>query len=269
MLLLLAGIFPAKGQLICRDSSVHLGDSVKKELKTRPFLTPYKDNYFVLGTALNEKPDNYNSNVKFQISVAFRIAKGLPLNSFLSITYTQLTIWDVFQRSLPMRDLNFNPGLSWTTPWYHGDRFIGTTSLILEHESNGRDGDKSRSWNRIAMSGSLLLTDNVILYGKIWIPIIDSQNNRDILKYRGIGQLGAEIQTFNKRCTFDVMFEKGTGKRFNTAWEFSWRVGKRSNLCLFTQFYSGYGECLLNYNEYHCELRTGISFRPSFLTSHL
>ena len=80
-----------------------------------------------------------------------------------------------------MYDMNFNPGIGWTKPFYSKGRYIGKVSLIVEHESNGRDSIQSRSWNRISLAGSALLTRNLLVHAKYWIPIIDSGNNLDIL----------------------------------------------------------------------------------------
>lgn len=173
------------GQLMSVETSaVMLADSMRRELKTAPYFSLYKDNYFIVGTSLAETPTKHNSDAKFQISLAFRLTKStLPWDTYLSLTYTQVAFWNVFEDSFPMRDINFNPGIAWTKPYYHGNRYIGSTSLIVEHESNGRDGDTSRSWNRISLSGNLYVTDRVRIFGKIWIPIVDGENNRNLAEY--------------------------------------------------------------------------------------
>ncbi|MDE6680519.1 MAG: phospholipase A, partial [Muribaculaceae bacterium] len=35
---------------------------------------------------------------------------------------------------------------------------------------------------------------------------------------------------------------------------------------LFFQYYNGYGENLLDYNQYHSRLRAGIVFKPKFFS---
>lgn len=87
-------------------------DSVREELDKRPYFSLYKDNYFIGGTTIGSKPTNKNSDVKFQLSISQRLTKSkLPFDTYLFITYTQKAFWNVFQESLPMYDLNFNPGI--------------------------------------------------------------------------------------------------------------------------------------------------------------
>ncbi len=55
---------------------------------------------------------------------------------------------------MPMTDLNFNPGIGLTKPLFVKNRYIGKVSLIIEHESNGRDSIWSRSWNKVSLSAN-------------------------------------------------------------------------------------------------------------------
>lgn len=274
LLLTLCGvIFPFEGrtQFIGVDDQHEFVDSLKHELDFGPYFGLYKDNYFVVGTDPTRKPTAMNSDVKFQISVAIRLADGLlPWNSFVFLTYTQKTFWNVFQESLPMRDMNFNPGLGWTKPFFNKDRYVGKATIMIEHESNGRDGEESRSWNRISFSGSTLVNDWLMVHAKYWIPIIDGQNNKDILNYCGIFQGGFVVTSPHKRFTYGLTWvkRKGWNLNFNTIWEFTWKVSEKTNLNLFAQYYNGYGEGLLDYKQFHSRLRVGIIFKPKFFSEY-
>ncbi|MDE7108859.1 MAG: phospholipase A, partial [Muribaculaceae bacterium] len=138
-------------QIIPAQHEKEFTDSLKETLDYGPYFGLYKDNYFTVGTTLGKKPTRTNSDVKFQISLAFRITNAvLPWHSYLFIMYNQKTFWNVFENSLPMHDLNYNPGIGWAKPFFSKGRYVGKLTLLLEHESNGRDGDSSRSWNRIS-----------------------------------------------------------------------------------------------------------------------
>lgn len=169
-----------------------------------------------------------------------------------------------------MHDMNFNPGIGWTKPFFSKGRYVGKATLIIEHESNGRDGTESRSWNRIALAGSAIITDNLMVHAKYWIPIIDSGNNADILHYSGIFRWGATWTSNNKRWQVGVSLTKRAGKFFNwnTVLEGSWKFSERSNVNLFAQYYNGYGECLLDYNQFHSRLRVGLVFKPKFFSDY-
>lgn len=251
-------------QILGGKETHELTDSLKKSYNG-PFFGLYKDNYFTVGTAIGEKPTKTNSDVKFQISLAIRLTNStLPWGTYLYLFYTQKTFWNVFQDSMPMSDMNFNPGIGLTKPFFSKGRYIGKMSLILEHESNGRDGDESRSWNKISISASAVVNEWLMVHGKWWIPIIDGMNNRDILYYKGLFQWGFELTSRNKRWQGGITFEKRKGNFFNwnTVWELSWLVAPKSNVNLFAQYYNGFGENLLDYKQFRSRLRIGLVFKP-------
>ena len=256
-------------QLIPVDEQKEFTDSLKHDLQFGPYFGLYKDNYFTVGTTPFRKPTSTNSDVKFQISLSIRLTNAvLPWNSFLFLFYTQKTFWNVFQNSMPMHDLNFNPGIGWSKPFFNKGRYAGKLTMLVEHESNGRDGLDSRSWNRVSFYGSTIIDDWLMVHAKFWIPIIDGENNRDILKYCGIYQSGVVVTTPNKKFSFGLTMVKRSGwnLNFNTILEASWKVHEKSNLNLFAQYYNGYGESLLDYNHFHSRLRVGIVFKPHFFS---
>ena len=50
--------------------------------------------------------------------------------------------------------------------------------------------------------------------------------------------------------------------------ELNYRVFKNENQYLFLQYYNGYGEGLLDYNEHHSALRLGIVIKPKFFSEY-
>ena len=246
-----------------------LSDSIKKEFDDGPYFTLFKDNYFLVGTELGKKPTSDNSDVKFQISISQRITKSiLPFGTYLYLTYSQKCFWHVFKESLPMYDLNFNPGIGIAKPLFNKGKYIGKVSLMLEHESNGKDSIWSRSWNKISLGANVMITENLMVHGKVWIPIIDGQNNKDILDYCGIWQSGVSYTTSNKRFgwALTLVKRKGWNINHNIIFEFNWRFLKKGNQYLFLQYYNGYGEGLLDYKKHHNRIRVGIVIKPKFFS---
>ncbi|MDE6324885.1 MAG: phospholipase A, partial [Duncaniella sp.] len=170
----------------------------------------------------------------------------------------------------PMTALNFNPGIGLTKPLFVKNRFVGKVNLVLEHESNGRDGVESRSWNKVSLGGSIMIDPRITVHGKFWIPIVDGQNNRDILDYCGIYQVGTSFMSTNSRWGASVILTKRRGwkQNFNTALEFSYRIFPRDNQYIFVQYYNGYGEGLLAYKEFHSQLRVGIVIKPKLFSDY-
>ena len=239
-------------------------DSVRAVLDKMPYFTLFRDNYFSGGIPLGTKPTGHNSDVKFQLSISQRLTKSkLPFDSYLFIQYTQKAFWDVFRESLPMRDLNFNPGIGLGHLIIRHNKYIGKAYLMLEHESNGRDSIDSRSWNKITLSCALVLNDNWETQFKTWIPIIDGENNKDILKYNGIFQFAVNYRTCNKRLQIGALItQRKAWFGFNTQLELSYKFNKRENQFCFIQYYNGYGENLLEYNQYKNMLRVGFVIKP-------
>ena len=259
---------PLMAQITTKQEILN-ADSIVNDFDSRPAFGIYKDTYFVGGTALNTKPTEFNSDVKFQISFRHRLTKSiLPLHSHLFLQYSQKAIWNVFEESLPFHDLNFNPGIGVQNLVVYNGKLVGNGTIMLEHESNGRDGEASRSWNKVSVSYAAVIDPRLEVYGKTWIPIIDGQQNKDILKYCGIFQVGSQFISADRRWVADVTFVKrqGWNLNFNTILNVGFRFSKRDNQYLMLHFYDGYGENLLDYNKYHCRLRIGILIRPNFFS---
>lgn len=255
----------AVAQIVTHNDEALRADSLRQEFDKRPYFGLYKDNYFVFGTAIGDEPTVRNTNVKFQISFSQRLTKStLPWNTYLYLFYSQKCFWNVLEESMPMTDLNFNPGIGIGKPLFVRDRFIGELKLMAEHESNGKDGDNSRSWNKISLAANILIGPNFVVHGKAWIPIIDGQNNKDILDYCGIYQVGMSLTTFNRKIGLSTLLTKrrGWNLNYNAMVELSYRFNNNQNQYFFLQYYNGYGEGLLEYNKFHSQIRAGIVIKP-------
>lgn len=270
LIMVLAASTTAKAQILLKPGESENTDSIKKAMDLGPFFGLYKDNFFALGT----DPLNINkhtSGVKFQLSISQRLTNAtLPWDTYIYLFFTQKVFWEIFERSMPMSDLNFNPGIGWSKPFFVKDRYAGKMTLILEHESNGRDSIQSRSWNKVSLAGSAFVTDWLSVHAKYWIPIVDGENNKDILKYCGIFQMGFQFNTTNRKFTLGATFVKrqGWNMNWNTNIQLGIRFNKDSNQYLYIDYYNGYGEGLLEYNKFHQRLRIGLLIRPNFFSEY-
>ena len=239
-------------------------DSVRRIMESGPHFTLFKDNYFIGGIPLGQKIKASNSNVKFQLSINHRLTKSvLPFDTYLFLNFSQKTIWNVMEESLPMRDMNFNPGIGLGHLIIRKNKYIGSAFIMLEHESNGKDSISSRSWNKISVNTSVMLSKRLNAQVKLWVPIIDSDNNRDILEYNGIGHIGLNYISGNDRVRAGILTTWRTKSfSFNTQWELSFKLNKTVNQFLYIQYYNGYGENLLDYNHYKSVIRVGFVIKP-------
>lgn len=268
----LAAVSMAAGAQIVTDSLERVDtDSVRRAFDRGPYFGLYKDNYFIFGTSVNHTPTKTNTDIKFQISIQQRLTRStLPFGTYLYLFYSQKCWWNVLENSMPMVDLNFNPGIGLAKPLFVKNRYVGKVTLMAEHESNGRDGLASRSWNKISLAASIMIDPQVTVHGKVWIPIVDGQNNRDILDYSGIYQVGTEFTSRNRRFTASLVLVKRRGWKlnYNTIIELGYRIFRRDNQFLFLQFYNGYGECMLDYNQFRSRVRVGIVIKPRLFSEY-
>lgn len=263
--------FHASAQIVSVAGEKINSDSIRRAFDDSPYFGLYKDNYFVFGPAIGRRITKQNTNIKFQISFAQRLTRStLPWGTHLYLFYTQKCFWNVLENSMPMTDLNFNPGIGLSKPLFVKNRFVGKINLLVEHESNGRDGIQSRSWNKVSLGASIMIDPQIIVHGKFWIPIIDGMNNRDILDYCGIYQMGTSFSTLNQRFGASVILTKRRGWKlnYNTILELNYRIFPRDNQYLFLQYYNGYGEGLLAFKEFHSQLRVGIVIKPRLFSDY-
>lgn len=242
-----------------------VADSIIKVFDDTPSFGIYKDNYIAVGTDLFHKPDRYNSDAKFQISIIQRLTNSvLPFKTYLFLTYTQLAMWDVFQESFPFRDINFNPTVGLGKPLVHNNRYLGDISVQLEHESNGKDGDDSRSWNKVSFSGQFKINRHWSYFAKLWIPIVDGENNRNIVRYKGWGTCALSYNQRDKYNISVIVNSRPGLFNANLTVNASYRLFKKENQYLFFEFYNGYGENLLDYDQFRQRFRLGFVIRPNF-----
>jgi len=255
------------GSMFGTSKELSDADSIVKMFDRSPSFGIYKDNYFTVGTEMFSEKTKWNSDAKFQVSIRHRLTNStLPFKTFVFLTYTQKAFWDVFQESLPFRDLNFNPSVGIGKFLVHKNRYLGSFMFHIEHESNGKDGDASRSWNKIAFDAMLIFRDRWSLQTKIWIPIVDDDNNRDIVSYSGYATTVFSYSSPKRKYNASCIITKRAGRFFeaNVALNFSVRLFDNENQHLFVEYYDGYGESMLEYKQYRQRIRMGMVIKPNF-----
>lgn len=241
-------------------------EEVMKVVDKWPAFGVYEDTFFSTGVPMNTSINRNTADVLFQISIRQRLTKSrLPFNSFLYLTYTQKSFWDIYADSAPFRDSNYNPGLGLGRYIIRDNKLMGAGFIELEHESNGRDGEDSRSWNMLTFSGKYFFNLQTALGLKVWIPFVDGGENKDLLDYRGLGTASVNYITKNRKWWFtaEINPRKGFGN-MNTTLTASFKISDKANQYLYARFYDGKGESLLDYNKYTMNIRVGFCIKPDF-----
>ncbi|MBE9564154.1 MAG: phospholipase A [Proteobacteria bacterium] len=249
---------------------------LEEETELNPFvLTAHKPNYFLplaYNFDRNEKPfrsefDNGkmdSTEMKFQVSLKFPVWKGLYKgHGDVYVAYTNLSFWQAYNDNIssPFRETNHEPEifLSFKNNW----KFWGITNNLINvgvvHQSNGQSGSLSRSWNRV-YANFVFQKDNFTISLKPWLRIIEDDNNDDnpdIEKYLGHGELRVGYKWGEH--TLSSMFRHNFRSDTKGAIELGWSFPLLNRMRGYVQYFYGYGESLIDYNESTNRLSVGIA----------
>ncbi|MBL8267104.1 phospholipase A [Steroidobacter sp.] len=230
----------------------------------------YEPVYFLVG-------GDGGLNAKFQISLRYQLfdgrgplARRLPWIDDLYLSYSQTSLWDLGDLSKPFKDSSYRPRLFFSN--YDLARFFdGQLRVGVEtgfgHESNGKEGDDSRSFNMFYARPTLTLGDPSGLRffaAPLIHNYIADDENPDLKDYRGyvdwvlgIGAKGG--------LDFWTTIRKGERSDYgsvelNVSYPLSKLSGGDLTGWLTLQYFNGYGESLLDYNrKLDSQWRLGIA----------
>ncbi len=241
-------------------------DSINSILKKSPSFTIYQDNYFLTGVPSNEAVTKKTADAKFQISFKERLTNAeLPFSTYMFLTYTQKSFWNIYEKSSPFSETNYNPAIGIGKFLVSKDLYLHVVALTFEHESNGKDSTSSRSWNRISMHYMIPLSKKASLFVKGWIPFGYKTDNPDLIKYVGYGEINYIQKSDNERFIFEITLKKGASwdSKGSINSQLAFRLTKNTNQYISIQYYHGYAESLINYQEKTQMIRIGLVLKPT------
>jgi phospholipase A1 len=265
------------------DQPVVVIDRLKEDKSNvlQPFtLMAHKPNYFLTG-AYNSKgydPDLFREQYKdpsiefdkteAQFQVSLKVPLGIQVFNRFDIyaAYTNRSFWQVYNTDIssPFRETNHEPEIwaQFASSW----EVLGFTNLAnsigVVHQSNGRGGVLSRSWNRI-FANFVFVKGNLALGFKPWIRIPENRendDNPDISDYLGhyeirVGyKLKQHVFSLMSRNNLESGFDKGA---VELGWSFP--LWKYPYLKGYIQYFNGYGESMIDYNQRVSKIGIGIS----------
>jgi len=253
-----------------------------KEHVLQPFtLMAHKPNYILFGaynaSSYNEGPfrDQFDDSeltlddteAQFQLSIKFPLLVNLFNNTAdIYAAYTNRSFWQVYnsKESAPFRETNHEPEawIQFHPRW----QLLGFTnvwnSFGVVHQSNGRGGKLSRSWNRVyawltVERGSLAMSI------KPWIRIQEDardDDNPDITDYLGHGEFYASYKW--RQNVFSLMSRNNLESGFQRgAVELSWSfpLPHWPYLKGYVHYFNGYGESMIDYDHHANTIGIGLS----------
>jgi len=272
---------PCEEDVIEKIESPSVKSSMSKWLDHDFGLKPYRANYLLPYGYADKNYDaplptvEYeNSEAELQVSLQLRVAGDLlGLNEEYFLSYTQKSFWQIYAKSSPFRETNYNPEAFVIFPITDEDNYFRFCSLkfAIAHISNGqpdtRDvtltdgsylGNLSRSINFVYTT-LRLQHNSFFLDLKTWLPLPEDpeeNDNPDLMDYTGYAS--AKVTYFYDAHMFTVKV-RGSTKTGNGFIEGTYSYPVLQNY-FYLKLFSGYGESLIDYNNYINKVSVGFSF---------
>lgn len=266
------------------ETAVNRRRELERESNSNPFaITAYKRNYF-LPISYNENPnsapfqegdgsvpDIENTEVKFQFSAKVKVAEDVLFdNADLYFAYTQRSWWQAYNsdNSAPFRETNYEPEayLEFDND-YHLWGWTNTTNRVsFTHQSNGRSEPLSRSWNRLILTSTWINDDWAVSFAPHWrVPENENEDdNPDIENYVGYGDITIAHEMFNNHEA--SLMVRGNPGKGNYGSQLDYSIPLFGKVRGHLQYYYGYGESLIDYDDRSNRISLGFSLNPLFST---
>lgn len=205
-----------------------------------------------------------HSEVKFQLSFKILLRQNMFRgHGDLFFAYTQLCFWQLYDKALssPFRETNYEPEVfvKFDTDFDVLGLKIRRFLIGFNHESNGRGETLSRSWNRV-YACLVVERGNLVISLKPWyrIPEDDEDDdNPNIEKYMGYGELSGAYRLGEHVFSF-LLRNNWRGNENKGAVELGWSYPISDNLRAYVQYFNGYGESLVDYNDSANRIGAGV-----------
>jgi outer membrane phospholipase A len=198
------------------------------------------------------------------------LATKAPALKGFHIAYTQTSLWDWNAPSAPFFDTSYKPEFLYAWERVAGGQLPNWYQLDLQgglkHESNGKDGADSRSLNIAYLRPTLTLGRDdglqLTLQPRAWVYLGNLSDNPDIADYRGYADLRA-IVGWKRGLQLSALGRMGKDANHGSLQlDLTYPMMKifgSFSVYLDAQYFTGYGESLLEYNRRSEAFRAGFS----------
>lgn len=251
-----------------KEAAQQLGNALNEDNPTTSELLEIEDRlnlsrnqpmYFAFGDPLT----------KVQLSFKYRLVKNMPLY----FGFTQILFWDLGEDSKPFKDTTYNPEFMYRYSIKDNSYIKSIDFGIWEHNSNGKDGPASRSFERAYVRANFEHEyDKWILRFSTKLGYIYGldKTNKDIQDYISPLELKFTlVEVFRgmlDKSELSLRFFPGgkyADKFSNGGFELgmSFRFGGLDIIpAFYMQYFNGYAESMINYDQRVNEFRAGFIF---------
>lgn len=217
----------------------------------------YEPIYMLFTHDFSKKPDRKADELHFEFSFERPITyDALGFGEKISFAYAQNSWWQITQDSAPFRESNYRPELYVSAPVPFADEL----KVGAMHESNGKGGEESRSWNRL-YAQSTWSADGFSITPRAWYAFWLDRTNEDIADYMGYGDLRASY-TFGKQ-RLSALWRNNLhfdgSNRGAIELNYSFPIFN-SGFYGYLRYFNGYGESLADYKRSVNKIGIGLSF---------
>ena len=236
------------------------------------------------GSARDQQLDH--TELKFQVSLKVKVAEQMGGLADLWFGYTQQSNWQAFNGSnaRPFRQSNYEPELVLGFPLHTDTSMLGLTPRMinfgLDHQSSGQSDPFERSWNRAYVQFGVdrdidKNPDRFAMLIRAWYRIPEGtaeDDNPDIVHYLGYGDLLLSWRHGDSNLSALVRNNlQQQNNRGSVQLDWSIPITRRPSLDnvdvarqsgrelrFYVQFFTGYGETLIDYNHYQTTIGIGL-----------
>lgn len=260
-----------------RDTALDRRRQAESATQLNPFvITAHRPSYVMpitYYTNPNSEPLDYEPSrfeTKFQLSFKMPLwANMFDSNASLYFAYTGQSYWQLFkeENSRPFRETDHEPELfvNFDLDMSAWDIELSAVQVGVVHQSNGRDIPQSRSWNRFFVSMQLAW-QNVYVQFKPWIRLQedaredpnepDGDDNPNIERFVGQAELVAAWRMENHTVSAVWRNNLRADNRGSIELGYSFPINDR--LRGYVQYFNGYGESLLDFDQHTNRIGVGI-----------
>lgn len=253
--------------------------ALERATELNPFvITPHLRNY-LMPLSYWDKPVAHDGRSRADafrhVESKFQLSIKAPVASFggdaqLYAAFTGTFFWQTYSGNIsrPFRETNYMPELFVSQPlhWQVGIFDSQLLSYGFVHESNGRDVPLSRSWNRLYLQ-YVVKTGNNYWALKPWYRLPEHKkksplnrhgdDNPDIEHYLGHFELKF-VRPFGHQVA-EVMVRNNLHAHNNAgAAQIDYTFPLTHRFKGIVQVFTGYGDSLINYNDYETRTSLGI-----------
>lgn len=248
-------------------------DETVEQILTGVFgLQPYHTNY-LLPVVYDSSTHENRKHLETQFQISFKKTMFSDLLGFdeqYAFGYTQTSWWQTFKTSKPFRETNYRPELFVYGFYKDKNSYLKGYQFGFLHESNGRDKERSRSWNRLYLT-TFWQFGNFFISPRVWYRIperekrdINDENgddNPDIQNYLGYGDLSIAFPWRKHVIQAKLRNNLKLNSKNKGALELDWTFPLWSqNFFGYLNFFTGYGSSLEDYNTHSNRIGLGIAF---------